>query len=424
MIRCDKPLALYHQLFIQAKKYAKGTNFIESRTLLKMLKPRRVAVMLDLDWPYKRHTGVFVGMQQYAQKQGWESIVDEFADDTLASCTRKTACYDGIIARATASVARRAAALKVPLVNVLFGTPLQKKLPSVYPDFQAIGRLRAEHLLSRGFRRFAVLTSRQAAQMVEKDAFARTIAKAGHACSIGEVPLGPFSSFSRWRMNERAIAAYMSSWQPPVAVYVGVEQWGRIVAQMCRSRGWRVPEDVAIIAGYNEESFCERPRPALTSVEVGYERIGYEAARLLDRLMKGDAPPKHPILLPPQGLVARESTDCFAVDDPLIASALQFITAKSHLEIGPDDVAAAVRTETRTLQRRFRKHLARPIATEIRRVRIERAKRELALSKRSMKEIARQVGFGEAMRMYEVFRRELKVTPSQYRRRHQTARIT
>ena len=47
---------------------------------------------------------------------------------------------------------------------------------------------------------------------------------------------------------------------------------------------------------------------------------------------------------------------------------------------------------------------------------IERAKRELTQSNRSLGQIARDVGFGEAMRMYEVFRRELGVTPSQYRK--------
>lgn len=73
-------------------------------------------------------------------------------------------------------------------------------------------------------------------------------------------------------------------------------------------------------------------------------------------------------------------------------------------------------TETRTLQIRFRNVLDRPIAAEIRRVRIERAKRELTQSNRSLTEIARDVGFGEAVRMYEVFRRELGTSPSEYRK--------
>jgi LacI family transcriptional regulator len=158
-------------------------------------------------------------------------------------------------------------------------------------------------------------------------------------------------------------------------------------------------------------------------VEVGHERIGYEAARLLDRLMTGKraaSPFSEHLLLPPQGLIVRESTDFFAVDDELIGGALEFIAANSHLKIGPDDVARAVTTETRTLQRRFRKYLDRPIATEIRRVRIERAKRELTQTDRSIASISRDVGFGGPMRMYEVFCRELGVTPSQYRRQRQT----
>jgi LacI family transcriptional regulator len=389
-----------------------------------MTKPRRVAVMLDLDWPYKRHAGIFVGTQQYAKKHGWESIIDEYADDTLSSLPAKATRYDGIIARATGKLAQRATSLKVPLVNVWFGSPLQRKLPGVFPDFRSIGCLRAEHLLAQGFRRFAGLTSEEPAQVLEMEAFSRTVNNAGYACSMGKMPLAPSSSLSQWRKAERAIATSMADWKPPIGVFAGREQWGRLLVQMCRGRGWRVPEDVAIIAGDNEETFCERPHPTLTSVELGYERIGYEAARLLDRLMGGKAPPAEAILMPPHGLVVRESTDFFAADDPLIAAALEFITAKSHLEIGPDDVAAAVNAETRTLQRRFRKYLDRPIATKIRQVRIERAKRQLTQGKQGMKEIARDVGFGEAMRMYDVFRRELGVTPSKYRRQRQAAETT
>ncbi len=48
-----------------------------------MSKPIRIALMLDLEWPYKRHVGIFTGTQRYAQEHGWESTVDEYADDTL-----------------------------------------------------------------------------------------------------------------------------------------------------------------------------------------------------------------------------------------------------------------------------------------------------------------------------------------------------
>jgi LacI family transcriptional regulator len=381
--------------------------------------------MLDLKWPYKRHTGIFAGTQQYAQEQGWESIIDEYADDTLSARHSKAVPYDGIIARATRKLAQRAARLHVPLVNVWFSSPVWKMLPGVFADYPASGRLRAEHLLARGLRRFAGLTDYNERGMAqEMKAFAGTLAESGYACSIEKIPLDASSSLKHWRRTERTIAAWMDGWKLPIGVYVGGESDGRMVVQMCRNRGWRVPEDVAIVTGWNEEALCEHLRPTLTSLEVGYERIGYEAARLLDRLMSGERPPPEPILLPPRSIVVRESTDFFAVDDPLIAAALRFIAANSHTDIGPGDVARAVTAETRTLQRRFRKYLDRPIATEIRRVRVERAKRELAQSNRPLKEIARNAGFGKAMRMYEVFRRELGVTPSQYRRQRQINKST
>jgi LacI family transcriptional regulator len=135
--------------------------------------------------------------------------------------------------------------------------------------------------------------------------------------------------------------------------------------------------------------------------------------------MDGEVVPIAPILLPPTGLVIRESTNFFSVDNTLIASALQFIADNSHLKIGADDVARAVKTQTRTLQRYFSTYLKRPIASEIRSVRIEHAKRELTHSDKNLAQIANDVGFGKAMRMYEIFRRELGMTPNQYRKDRQ-----
>jgi LacI family transcriptional regulator len=383
-------------------------------------KTRRVAIMLELDWPYKRHASVFAGTQRYAEEHGWESIVDEYAYDRLPSRRTRPLPYDGIVARATKTLAQRAARIKLPVVNVWLSSPVQMMLPSVFPDYQLAGRLRAEHLLSRGLRNFATLGCRgDYTHDYETAEFRAVVEEAGFPCMMSSVSLSYSKTLAQWRRTDQSIDDWMDGWQLPIGVYVGNDSIGRIVVQKCRERGWRVPEDVAVIAGRNEETICEHPRPSLTSVEMGYQRVGYEAAKLLHKLMDGKKAPSKPILLPPQGLVVRESTDFFAVDDELVATALKFISNNSDRRIGQDDVARAVNAETRTLQLRFRKVLDRPIATEIRRVRIERAKRELTQSTRSLAEIARDVGFGDAMRMYEVFRRELGTTPSDYRKLRQ-----
>jgi len=386
---------------------------------------RRVAIMLDLEWPFKRHAEVFAGVQQYAHEREWYSVIDEYADAALPTQLGQPVPYHGVIARATGRLASRAARLGVPVVNVWFSSPATKVLPGVFPDFRSMGAMRAEHLLTRGFRRFAALIAEEEqGQLVELQGFTSRLEESGCACQVAEVPPELSSSLKAWRKTQKTISNWMKAWQVPIGVYTGFEAHGRIVVQMCDEAGWRVPEDVAIIAGWNEQTFCEHSRPTLTSIEVGYARMGYEAARLLDRLMNqaeesgGPFPAEH-LVLPAQSLIVRESTDFYAVENELMRSALEFIAAHCHKKIGPGDVAKAVNTETRTLQRRFQEYLNRPISVEIRRVRIERAKRELAHTDRSVASISRSVGFGPPMRMYEVFRRELGVSPSEFRRQRQ-----
>ncbi len=386
----------------------------------------RVALMLDLRWPYKRHQAIFAGTQQYAQEQGWETIFDEYAADNLPLRRGGAVPYDGIIARANRKLAEKAERLGIPVVNVWFTSPVWKVLPGVFADFAASGRLRAEHLLSRGLRRFAALSRVDRAAKVEVAAFQATVEAAGFSCVTARLPLEPMRSHAVQQQSERRIDAWMREWELPIGVFVYGDEVGRIVAQICQRRGLRVPQDVAILTGANEETICKHPRPSLTSVEFGHERIGYEAARLLHQLMTSRGrragpqqamQPQH-VFVPPQGLIVRESTDFMAVDDPLVAAALSFIAAHSHRPLGQDDVARAVHTETRTLQRHFRRVIDRPIAAMIRQVRLERAKRELVQSDRSLKEIARDTGFGEPARMNDLFRRELGATPSEYRRVH------
>ena len=385
--------------------------------------PKRVAIMLDLQWPYKRHASTFAGTQQFAKEHGWHSIIDEFAHDTLPLRRGKVVPYDGVIARANHELADRANRLGIPVVNMWASSPAWHKLPGVFPDFEASGQLKAEHFLSRGLSNFAAITAyKNRGEQMELAQFRTLIEKRGYRCTVANSPQSLSRTLDHWRRTKQLVEAWMENWKLPIGVMVGGENLGRLVVQLCHERGWRVPQDVAIIAGQNEENLCENPSPSITSMEFGYERVGYECAKLLQHLMNGGTVPKNPIYLSPSGLVVRESTDFHAVQDPLVADALDYISRNSHRHIGQHDVSRAVNAETRTLQMRFRRFLDSPIATEIRRVRIERAKRELVQSDRRIEQIARDVGFKTGNRMCEIFRRELGITPTEYRRERKITR--
>ncbi|MFP6766288.1 MAG: helix-turn-helix domain-containing protein, partial [Planctomycetaceae bacterium] len=199
-----------------------------------------------------------------------------------------------------------------------------------------------------------------------------------------------------------------------------------VIIEMCRNRGWRVPEDVAIVAGSNDEAICERPSPGITSLELPYEQMGFQAARLLDQLMDRQAGGIIPdngvyvaetILIPPVGMVARQSTDFHAVDDALVRRALRYIDENLHRQLTIDTLAAAVSVSRRTLTKHFRDRLQRSVAAEIQRLRIERVKRELTTTQQSIKQIAHGAGFGSPRTLHNAFRNAVGCSPSEYRQR-------
>ena len=135
--------------------------------------------------------------------------------------------------------------------------------------------------------------------------------------------------------------------------------------------------------------------------------------------MRGEEIPNQHVLLPPVGLQVRESTDFYAVEDELVAEALSFIAANCHKPLDLIDVANAMAVGETTIKKKFKKVLGKGVAGQIREIRLERAKREIAQSDRSFAEIARAVGFDNYIRLYNIFRREVGMTPSEYREQQQ-----
>jgi LacI family transcriptional regulator len=71
----------------------------------------------------------------------------------------------------------------------------------------------------------------------------------------------------------------------------------------------------------------------------------------------------------------------------------------------------------RALERRFQRALGRGLAQEICRVRLERCKRLLTETELALSVVARHSGFTSARHLASVFRRELGLTPTGYRKR-------
>ena len=137
----------------------------------------------------------------------------------------------------------------------------------------------------------------------------------------------------------------------PLGVVIPSDDVGPRLLQACDEAGVAVPEQVAILGCDNDPLVCDYAPIRLSSVDNDWDRIGYEGARLLDRIMDGEAAPSEPILIPPKTVVTRQSTDILAIPDPQIARALRFIWQHFAEPIGPPEVAANAGINRRKLER-------------------------------------------------------------------------
>jgi LacI family transcriptional regulator len=378
-------------------------------------KPRRVAIGIETVWPYKHHTGVVAGVLAYCEEHGLECEQAPYLETTGLAGFRGRA-IDGLVARVTPALARSLQGGRLPVVNVWANSPV-RDLPGVLPDHEAVGRMAARHLLDRGHRRLGFLGVRGSDVARRELAGFRAEAAAGGArVEILYVPWTDFPDRPTWLRFLESLDAWIRSWKTPVGILAMIDPIARHLADACRAAGLRIPADAAIVGVGNTELLCERWAPSLSSIEMGFERVGYEAARLLDRLMAGRAAPSRPVRVPPVRVVVRLSTNAFAVEDPLVSRALRLIAARTRQPPRVRDVAAALFVTRRSLERRFRRVLRRSILDEILRARLERVERLLVETDRPLKAIAEETGFRRPERLNEAFRRERGVSPGAFRR--------
>lgn len=379
----------------------------------------RVAIALEMSFGFKRHQEVFAGAWAYAEEAGWECFIHP-SPDRILKRVGEEAGFDGILARATPSMAAAAKRAGLPIVNVWMNSPVSH-LPSVFPDSRMTGKMAAEHLLSRGFRNFGYLGhEKDVDSELQCAGFSETVEAEGLPCSVHRfLDVDLEGTAPGWEGFITRLEEWVDTWTTPIGIYVTQDLNSRYLIDVCRKKGLYVSQDVAIVGTGNETVICDAPPPTLTSIDIGCSRIGYRAAALLGELMAGGTAPEKPILMPPAELVPRQSTDIFAASDPMVSRALRFISENSHERIEVKEVVAAVATNRRSLERRFRQSIGKSIAEEITRLRLERAKRRIVETDAPMKDVAMEAGFRNADHFYKVFSRVEGIPPSQFREERQ-----
>lgn len=294
-------------------------------------------------------------------------------------------------------------------------------LPRVSVDDSAVGTVAADYLRSLGFQSYAMVgdpSTRYARQRLV--GFAAGMQSHGFLVQAFQTRFARKPKVQSWNLSpfDQSLADWLIGLPKPVGIFAVNDETALAVSECCQTVGMSVPDEVAILGVDNDPYLCAVGYPSLSSVATPGRRIGYVAASLLHRLMSGIDSGGGPLLIPPIGVVARQSTNVLAIEDPDLAAAVQFIRESPPGSISVSDVVDRVPIGRRTLEKLFAQNLGRTPLDEIQQVKIAEAKRLLAESDMTLEAVARRSGFTSAPWLVASFRKLCGTTPAAYRRQY------
>lgn len=281
-------------------------------------------------------------------------------------------------------------------------------------DDEAVGRVAAEHLQSRGYREFAFVGRGDAHYAGQR--------LAGFEAALGRAVPVFWEEFRNWRQYDEywrepleELSTWLAALPGPVGIFAAHDPTARHVLEAAAQIGREAPYSIGLVSANDDETVCAMARPAISSIRLPWRRLAAEAVHAVERLWQG-IPPGPPVLAPPLEVAPRGSSAYEAVEDVLVRQALLRLQARAGESLTVAELARETGVSRRVLERRFREALGRSPLEMIMRERIERAKRLLTDTDLPVSLIAERCGFQSNERLTVNFGRMVGIPPSVYRK--------
>jgi LacI family transcriptional regulator len=392
-----------------------------------MYEQKRVVLLIESSRSYGRQ--LLKGIAAYARTHdSWTFFHEERALGAPVNPRLKTWKPDGIIGRLMGSpLIRFIRRLNLPTVD-LFHEDELPGIPGVAIDQESLIRLAIGHFLERGFKNFAYCGfSKLMFSELRAACFVKRLAERGFQTNVFSYPglqsgtgLAQYEEHSI-QYNDRLLS-WLRSLPKPMALLACNDWRAQQILAICSEVGIVVPDEVAVLGVDNDDVECELCNPPLSSIDPNVEQIGYRAADLLDRLMKGEVLSPVRSLVPALGIVTRRSTDVLVVGEPDAAEAIRFVRKHACEGITIKDVAQHLSVSPKTLCRWFKKYLGHSPTLEIMRVQVQHIQDLLQTTNLTLEQITPLAGFTHVESLERIFKRKVGVTPGNYRKQtHRTA---
>ncbi len=309
--------------------------------------------------------------------------------------------YDGILLLTNfEELDKRLSEAGLPMVTSDMDMPFGV---AVDTDPAAIGSMSAEFFLRRKFTNFAIYASPSTWFGLVTDAFVAKVKAVGCDCTVWRTDRfassrknqGETSPENEWRDKIGLLKQWVLTLPHRCAVLCLNDCWASKLLSASLSAGRAVPNDIAVMGICNDIAYCSATSIPISSVEIDIHRKIYTSLQTLEYMIDhpGEEIKPNPILIPPVGIVERESTNIYPIDPPWLAKTLLLLDENIDKSVSVSVLAEAASVSPTTLQNAIHKAFGMSANKYILTVKMREAKRLMEMGKFSIKEIAARTGY-------------------------------
>lgn len=380
----------------------------------------RIILLIDFTEDYGK--SLLKGFTKYAKENGkWVfcrmplHFRENLSMDNLVNFAKEWKA-DGIVATLyNHADIQKLIDLNIPVMTEDFKERFQE-FSNITGDYFEQGQMGAKYFINKGYSNFAfygfnnIVWSRERGEGFE-DAVIQ------HGGKVHFFNPKKISTRELWHYKPSALSKWLMSLPKPIAIMGCDDERAQNITEACRHSNIKIPEEVAVLGVDNDDLTCNLCDPPLSSIGLGIEQGGYEAAQLMHQLIENKSQESHNIIVKATMVHTRQSTDICATTDKQIATALKFIHQNIENNINVEDVLKEVSVSRRVLEKRFFEVTDSAIYKYICNLRIQKFSKRLLESEKSIYEIAVELGFNDNKNLSRLFKQIQGCTPLQYRKK-------
>lgn len=292
-------------------------------------------------------------------------------------------------------------------------------IPNITSDYRLAGRQAAEYYIGKGFNHFAFFGYENVVWSDERwEGFFQYLQEYGLGDHVSDYRHQSLDQM--WYYESEPLTRWLQSLEHPVALFAADDSMASKIVEACTACGLRMPADVAVLGVDNDEIMCGLTYPALSSMNTGVEKAGYDVAQLIHGIIKDSGAKKEDIYVRSLGVVERSSTDIIAAKNPYIQRALQFIHSNISRPLHVNDIVGRLPMSRRLFEQRFFEETGTSPHNYIVDLRMKRFAQLLLSSDESIDELSFYIGVPDGKNISRQFKSRMGMSPNEYRKKFKT----